>query len=99
MQRSEQPFRCTCSRQTVLGMVGVDENGLLYFHKIYFKRGEPYDQTYTNNSLKVWCRTCHRWWNIKIENKKADGKEVLTPKPLTLKRSDSVCLPPVPDSL
>lgn len=93
-KREEQPLRCTCSRTPVLGMVGVNEDGLLYFHKMYRRGDKIIDQTYSLNDVKTWCRICHRWWNIRINNSKAiEAKETLVPKPLTKKREETLCLP------
>jgi hypothetical protein len=100
VQRTEQPFRCTCSREPVLGMYGIDENGRVYFHKIYRRKGEIYDQTYAQSDVSVWCRVCKRWWNLELNRGNTpSASEVTTPKPLTMKREESLCLPIFDDTM
>lgn len=83
MRRSEQPFKCTCSKQQVLGVFGIQEDGLLYFHVLIRKQSELKGQIYTTKDISVWCPVCHRWWHLKLDkNQPVKSEETLAPKSL-----------------
>lgn len=61
-QRTKNELRCLCSRQPLLAVYGIDEQGRLYVHQKVYKQGRVFGESlFYGGIVKLLCRECLRW--------------------------------------
>lgn len=63
----QQDLRCFCSRRPLLAKCGRDERGEPFIWVKVFKQGRIYGEVVaTSGTVKLRCRECLRWHQVKI---------------------------------
>lgn len=66
-QRSKHDLRCFCSREPLLAVYGLDEDGKLYIHIRIWKQKRLYGEIVaTGGTVRLRCRECLRWNTVVI---------------------------------
>ena len=74
----ESPLRCElCRFKPLLATFGRDASGELYIHVKVYKSGRVYGNIYATGSVRLQCRDCLRWHNVRIVQ---PDKAVLVPE-------------------
>lgn len=81
----EKELRCFCSRQPLLATYGVDSKGKLFVHVKIWKQRRIYGEIVVEGGkVKLRCRECLRWHDVRIVQRDAVLKETFEDDPITL---------------
>lgn len=70
MIKTEHELRCTCHREPMLAVFGI-EDGKPYVHvKVYKGRRIYSEVVVTDGVVRLLCRDCGRWYRITIRNER-----------------------------
>lgn len=65
--RSKHELRCFCKLEPLLAVYGVNEQGKLYVHVKIYKQRRIYGEVLVEGGIvRLRCRECFRWHNVKI---------------------------------
>lgn len=63
----KRELRCFCSRSPLLGVYGVDVDGLPYIHVKVYKQHRIFGEfIFKAGYVKLRCRECYRWYGVVI---------------------------------
>lgn len=68
-QQTKNELRCTCSREPLLAVYGLDDKGNVYVHiKVYKNRRIFGEILIHHGDVEMRCRECFRWYRLVIRN-------------------------------
>jgi hypothetical protein len=81
----EKELRCFCSREPLLATYGVDHSGTLFVHVKIWKQRRIYGELVVEGGLvKLRCRECLRWHEVRIVQRRAVLHETSQEEPVSV---------------
>lgn len=84
-RKTRNALRCFCSRSPILAVYGLDDDGELYVHQKTFKGNRIYNEIFVKpkpgTTMKLHCRECLRWQEIRITLPSSDVALVTVDQP------------------
>lgn len=66
-EKNEKSLHCElCTFKPLLATYGIDARGSLYVHIKVYKGHRIFGNIYATGTVKLQCRDCLRWHNVKI---------------------------------
>ena len=81
-QQTKHDLRCTCSRQPLLAVYGLDDKNRLYLHIKVYKNRRIYGEIliHAGSKAELRCRECLRWYKLSIHGNKPTLVEAPEPE-------------------
>lgn len=74
-------LRCVCSRAPLLGVYGIDQDGMAYIHIKAHKQSRLIAEIVARGECAIHCRECLRWTRFRINDRNGPSRIERTEDP------------------